>query len=142
MEQVNIDLANVADRLRKADISKLTTSIEQEIISSLEEMIAALVQVQKDQKEKKKKKQQGAQQQQGEAGEQPLVDKLAELRLIRTLQLRINNRTNSLSQMLSDPTDVVGQATETDLLNEIKGLAERQANIRQVARDIVVGADE
>ncbi len=142
MEQVNIDLAKVAERLRKADISKLTTSIEQEIINSLEEMIAALVQVQKDKKDQKKQKQQGQQQQQGEPGEQPLVDKLAELRLIRTLQMRINNRTNSLSEMLSDPRTFVGQATETDLLNEIKGLAERQANVRQVARDILAGTEQ
>lgn len=141
MEQVNTDIGNVAERLSKADIGKLTTSVEQEIVSSLEEMVAALVQVQKDQKEKKQKQQQG-QQPQGEPGEQPLVDKLAELRLIRTLQVRINNRTTSLSQMLADPADVVGQAKEADILKEVKGLADRQSSIQQVTREIVVGADK
>lgn len=141
MEQVNTDIGNVAERLSKADIGKLTISVEQEIVSSLEEMVAALVQVQKDQKEKKQKQQQG-QQPQGEPGEQPLVDKLAELRLIRTLQVRINNRTTSLSQMLADPADVVGQAKEADILKEVKGLADRQSNIQQVTREIVVGADK
>ncbi len=140
MEQVNTDIGNVADRLGKADIGKLTTTVEQEIVSSLEEMVAALVQVQKDQKEKKQK--QGQQQQQGEPGEQPLVDKLAELRLIRTLQIRINNRTTSLSQMLADPADVIGQAQEADILKEVKGLADRQSNIQHVTREIVIGADK
>lgn len=140
MEQVNTDIGNVAERLAKADIGKLTTTVEQEIVSSLEEMVAALVQVQKDQKEKKQKQQ--GQPQQGEPGEQPLVDKLAELRLIRTLQIRINNRTTSLSQMLADPADVVGQAKEADILKEVKGLADRQSNIQHVTREIVVGADK
>ena len=141
MEQVNTDIGNVAERLARADIGKLTTTIEQEIISSLEEMVAALVQVQKEQKEKKQKEQPG-QPPQGEPGEQPLVDKLAELRLIRTLQVRINNRTNTLSQMLDDPADVVGQVTAAEVLVEVKALAKRQASIQQVARDIVTGADE
>ena len=141
MQQVNTDIGKIVERLTNADVGKLTVSIEQEIISSLEEMVAALVQVQKDKKEKKEKKNQPGQQQ-GEPGEQPLVDKLAELRLIRTLQVRINNRTTSLSQMLSDPADAVGQVTEADVLGEVKGLAERQASIRKVARDIVIGADE
>ena len=141
MEQVNTDIGNVAERLARADIGKLTTTIEQEIISSLEEMVAALVQVQKEQKEKKQKEQPG-QPPQGEPGEQPLVDKLAELRLIRTLQVRINNRTNTLSQMLDDPADVVGQVTAAEVLGEVKALAKRQASIQQVARDIVTGADE
>ena len=141
MEQVNTDIGNVAERLAKADIGKLTTTVEQEIVSSLEEMVAALAQVQKEQKEKKQKQQQG-QPQQGEPGEQPLVDKLAELRLIRTLQIRINNRTTSLSQMLADPADLVGQAKEADILKEVKGLADRQSSIQHVTREIVVGADK
>ena len=67
---------------------------------------------------------------------------MAELRLIRSLQARVNNRTNSLSQMLENPADAVGQATEADLLSEVKGLSERQASIRKVAKDIVTGADK
>ncbi len=96
--------------------------IEEEIVSSLEEMVAALVQVQKDNKDKARQQQQG-QPQQGQPGEQPLVDKLAELRLIRTLQVRINNRTEALSQMLDDPSDAVGQASEGEVLKELYGLS-------------------
>jgi hypothetical protein len=140
MEQVNADISNVAERLNKADVGALTTTIEQEIVSSLEEMIAALVQVQKENKEKKKQQQGQQQQQQGEQAEQPLVDKLAELRLIRTLQLRINSRTTALSKMLADPSDNVGQATEADILSEAKKLAERQANIQQVTKNVAQGS--
>jgi hypothetical protein len=143
IEQVNMDISKVADRLAAADIGSLTLLIEEEIVSSLEEMVAALVQVQKDNKEKEKQRQQQqGQQQQGQPGDQPLVDKLAEIRLIRTLQIRINNRTDALSEMLADPNDPVGQVSEGEVLSELRGLAERQASIQTVTRDIVVGKGE
>lgn len=142
MQQVNTDISNIAERLTKADVGQMTVTIQQEVIGSLEEMVAALVQVQKEKKDKKEKKKQQGQQPAGEPGDQPLVDKLAELRLIRSLQARINNRTNLLAQMLENPADAIGQATEAELINELRGLAERQASVRQVTRDIVTGADK
>lgn len=139
MSQVLIDVQTVVDRLAQADAGKLTVSIEKEIVSSLEEMIEALVAVQKEQKKRKEQKQSPGQQQQGQQGEQPLVDKLAELRLIRTLQLRVNKRTQGLAEMLKDPDDVVGQAEADDVNDQLRNLAERQASIQEVTRDIVVG---
>ncbi len=141
IEQLNIDIASVAERLTAGDVGSLTLNIEQEIVSSLEEMVAALAQVQKENREKQQQRRQ-QQQQPGQPGEQPLVDKLAELRLIRTLQVRINNRTGTLSKQLSDPTDPKGQAREQDILDQLKDLSNRQSNIQQVTRDIVVGKGE
>jgi hypothetical protein len=141
IEQLNVDIHSVSDRLQTADVGPLTVVIEQEIISSLEEMVEALVQVQKDNREKQQQQQPG-QQPQGEPGDQPLVDKLAELRLIRTLQLRINNRTNTLSKMLEDPADPTGQVAEQDVVEQLQNLGQRQSSIQQVTRDIVVGKGE
>ncbi len=140
IEQVNSDIADVADRLAAGEVDKLTLVIEEEIVSALEEMVEALVQVQKE--NQKKQQQRQGQPQQGQPGDQPLVDQLAELRLIRTLQVRINSRTDALSKMLADPADVVGQVEQADILAQLHGLAERQANIQQVTRDIVVGKGE
>jgi hypothetical protein len=141
VQQLNIDIQSVADRLQAADVSPLTTIIEQEIVNSLEEMVEALVQVQKENREKKQTPA-GEAPPAGEPGDQPLVDKLAELRLIRTLQLRINKRTDALSNLLSDPTDPTGQASAEDILEQLQGLGERQASIQSVTRDIVVGKGE
>ncbi len=143
IEQLNADISSVADRLSNGDVGTLTVNIEQEIVSSLEEMVEALVQVQKDNKKKKQDQQAPGQGPTGgEPGDQPLVDKLAELRLIRTLQLRINNRTNTLSKLLADPNDPIGQAAENDVQQQLKGLSQRQASIQGVTRDIVVGKGE
>lgn len=137
--QVVTDIESVVGRLTKADVGKLTVSLEQEIVSALEEMVNALAAVQKEQKERKERERQQGQPQQGEPGDQPLVDKLAELRLIRTLQVRVNNRTNTLSEMLRDPNDAVGQADAEDILHQIRQLGDREAKVQRVTRDIVVG---
>ncbi|MGN6136933.1 MAG: hypothetical protein ACTHOU_20825 [Aureliella sp.] len=142
MAQLLVDVQSVVDRLAKADTGKLTVAIEQEIVSSLEEMIEALVAVQKDQKKRKEQRQSPGGQPGGQPGEQPLVDQLAEMRLIRTLQLRVNKRTQSLSEALKDPNDVVGQADAEDISGQLRSLAERQASIKQVTRDIVVGKNQ
>lgn len=144
LEQLNADISSVVDRLNKGDVGALTVNIEQEIVSSIEEMVEALVQVQKDKRDKKQQDQPAPGQGPagGEPGDQPLVDKLAELRLIRTLQLRINNRTSTLSKLLADPNDPIGQAAESDVQQQLKGLAERQSSIQGVTRDIVVGKGE
>ncbi len=139
--QMTSDIQSVVDRLAKADIGKMTMAIEQEIITALEEMLAALAQVQKEQQQRQQ--QQDAQPQQTpSSGEQPLVDKLAELRLIRTLQVRVNKRTNILSEMLQDPGDPVGQAAASDILLQLRELAQRQSSVQRVTRDIVVGKDK
>ncbi|MEM8733357.1 MAG: hypothetical protein AAGG44_03995, partial [Planctomycetota bacterium] len=138
VQQMNADIAKVANRLADGKVDQLTIAIEEEIVSALEEMVAALVQVQKD-NEKKKQQQQQQQQgpgQSGQQGDQPLVDQLAELRLILTLQKRINKRTNIMSKMLQDPDDVIGQASDEEILSELKGLSDRQSDIYRVTRDI------
>jgi hypothetical protein len=142
IEQANTDIANVAERLTSGDVGPLTVAIEDEIVSSLEEMIEALVQVQKENREKQQQQQQQGSPPPGQPGDQPLIDKLAELRLIRTLQVRINKRTDTLSKMLSDPDDAVGQAAESDIVEQLQELSARQGSIQNVTRDIVVGRGE
>jgi hypothetical protein len=66
-----------------------------------------------------------------------LVDTLAELRMIRALQMRVNVRTERYAQMTKTE-----QADKPDLLEALKRLAEREARIHQVTRDIVVGRNQ
>ena len=93
------------------------------------------MQVQKENQEKKRQQQQG-QMQQMQPGDQPLVDQLADLRLILTLQKRINKRTDSMAEMLEDPGDAVGQATAEDILIELRDLSARQSRIFDVTRNL------
>jgi len=74
-----------------------------------------------------------------EPGEQPLVDKLSELKMIRSLQMRVNTRTKHFSQLLSEGAE---QAEEPELLDAIERLAGRQQKIQRAAHDIVTGRTE
>ena len=74
-----------------------------------------------------------------EPGEQPLVDKLAELKMIRTLQMRVNSRTKRFSKLLTDGAE---QADEPELIDALERLAERQHKIERAAHDIVTGRTE
>ncbi len=65
------------------------------------------------------------------------MDALAELRLIKTLQLRINKRTDRMAEMLGDLSDEIGQSQDADIRNQLKELATRQDKVQQVTREIV-----
>ncbi len=64
---------------------RVTQAIEDEILAALEELLESLKQVQQK-REDKKRQQTQQQQQQQESQDEPIVDRLAELRLLRTLQ--------------------------------------------------------
>jgi hypothetical protein len=139
LEQVNSDAQIVAKRLTQANVSASTLVIEDEIIGALEEMLDSLKQVQKKREEKKQQQQQQQQQQQGEK-EEPLVDSISELKLLKTLQLRVNRRTQSMAKQTDNQEDVVGQIADPNLLGELAELATRQQKIHEVTRDILLKA--
>lgn len=71
--------------------------------------------------------------QQGD-GEQPLVDALAELKLLRTMQTRVKNTTERYDTMLREPTgDSPGEIAAL-----IRNLAERQNRLYSITRDLVL----
>jgi hypothetical protein len=133
--QMRDDMEQVADRLDAAKVEGITQGIEQDIIAALQEMIEALQKAQKDM-EKQKQQQQA---QPGEPQDMPLVDAIAELKMIRALQMRVNTRTQRYAQLLDDGEDPVGQATDQDLREALAKLAERQETIYRLTRDIVLG---
>ncbi|WP_425614404.1 hypothetical protein NA78x_004271 [Anatilimnocola sp. NA78] len=134
--QMEEDMLQVSERLAETKIDDITVGLEEDIIGSLEELIAALEKAQQDAEQKKQQQQQQQQQQQEQ--EKPLVDKIAELKMIKSLQERVNKRTVRYSRLLQDDQDVVGQADSADLLAALKALADRQKEIFGITRDIVL----
>jgi hypothetical protein len=127
------DMLVVSRRLEESKVGKLSQAIEKDIIESLEEMIDALQkELEKVEDEDKDQKDQKPQQQQEQ--EPPLVDKLAELKMLRALQLRINRRTRRLARLIDGD-----QATARDVLQQLKDLARRQARVQKAARDLATG---
>jgi hypothetical protein len=134
--QMEEDMLDVSERLAETKVDEITLGLEEDIIASLEELIAALEKAQLDAEQKKQQQQQQQQQQQEQ--DQPLVDKIAELKMIKSLQERVNKRTVRYSRLLDDDEDLVGQAESADLLAALKALADKQKEIFGITRDIVL----
>jgi hypothetical protein len=136
LEQIRDDSLQAAARLSRGDVAGATRSVLQDIVTGLEELLAALEQAQREQQEQRQSPAGGRP---AEPGEQPLVDKLAELKMIRSLQMRVNTRTQRFSQLLDDGVE---QADEPELIDALERLAERQRSIQQAAHGIVSGRTE
>ena len=136
LEQVRDDATQAAARLGRGDVGGTTRGIVQDIVSSLEEMVAALEKAQREQQQQQKGSAGGRP---AEPGEQPLVDKLSELKMIRSLQMRVNTRTRRFSQVLGEGAE---QAEEPELLDAVRRLSDRQRKIERAAHDIVTGLTE
>jgi hypothetical protein len=134
VEMMRDDMRQAVKRLERTDVGEITQSIERDIIDALEEMIDAL---QKEMEKSKKKDQQQQQQQDGQQQDQELVDKLAELKMLRTLQLRINNRTRRLGREVEGE-----QAESTEVVDQLQELAERQARVQKATYDISTGRNK
>ncbi|MEM6778175.1 MAG: hypothetical protein AAF670_11010 [Planctomycetota bacterium] len=131
VSQLRDDTQTVAQRLGQARIDSITQGIQNDILSALEEMIAALQKAQRD-LEAKQQQQQGGQQQSGGSGNEPLVEAIAELKLIRTMQTRIQGSTDRYGRMMEDSSDSL-----EDVLPLLQDLSLRQDRLYKITRDLV-----
>lgn len=138
VEQLVQDMQQIVERLATVKIDSITIGIQEETVETLEQLIAALEQEQKE-REKKKQEEQESPAPEQQPGEDPLIDRIAELKMIKSLQVKINQRTQRFSKLLTDPNDPVGQANSADLESAILQLSKREADVFRVTRDIVVG---
>jgi hypothetical protein len=109
-------------------------------LGALDEMLQSLKEVQKKREENKQQRQNGGQGSGGSPQEDPLVEQIAELRLIKTLQVRVNKRTDRLADESNNNEDLIGQVSDPRLQEELKELANRQEKIQTVTRDILLEA--
>ena len=111
-------------------------------------MIKALKKARQDNKNKNKQSKPG---QPGKPGDQDLIDLLAELKMIRSMQVRVNKRTEDYHkfypghEQAPDPASIKDARQREDLervLDELKDLSERQKNIERITRDIGKGKNK
>jgi len=125
VEQMRDDMQLVAERLLRVEVGEITQGVEEDIIAALEEMVAALEKAQKDLEAQKGKPRPG------QPTDPALVDQLAELKMIRALQMRVNRRTDRYCKMLDGQ-----RANQPELLEALDRLAERERRIFQATRDL------
>lgn len=126
-QQVREDMKHVQRRLGITDVAAVTQGIERDIIDSLKEMIEAL----------KKQRSEGGAGKSNPSGPPPdpkLLDKIAELKMIRSLQIRVNTRTQTYGKMYQGE-----QTVDPNIRRELHNLSERQDRIFEVTNRMAKG---
>ena len=137
LQQIREDSSLAADRLKRSDYGSFTQGIVEGLVGSLEELLSALERAEREQQDRQEQGQ--ARGRPAKPGEQPLVDKIAELKMLRILQTRVNGRTSRFSDLLNEGTE---QASETELIEALGRLANRQERVERAAHDIATGRTE
>jgi hypothetical protein len=132
-QQVREDMKHVQRRLKNTDVGDITVTIEQDIVETLKEMIKALEKAKKEMEQKDPKKAEDppppSKQQ-----DQKLLDKIAELKMIKAMQLRVNARTELYGKRFQGE-----QAMTEDIRIELRELAGRQDRIFEVTSKMAKG---
>ncbi len=142
--QVKGDMETVAIHLRKTDTGVVTVTIEDQIIDTLKEMIEALKKAQSD------KKSQGGGGGGGMQRPDKLLDMLAELKMIRSMQKRVNQRTEVYGKQYAGEQAPPPESSSTPdereryerIQTELKDLSKRQQKIGKVTHDLATGKNE
>ncbi|MCH8044265.1 MAG: hypothetical protein IID44_11160 [Planctomycetes bacterium] len=137
LRQVREDMVEVAGRLARVQVGPITQGVEEDVVAALEEMIAALKIAIKDQGEKRRSGRSGRVSQ-AVAGDPPLVGILGELKMIRSLQVRVRRRTGRYQKIIAEH----GQAQKPELVEALRRLAGRELDIHRIVRDIDLGKNK
>lgn len=134
VEQVGGDMRTVAELLGQSRVDAYTQQIEQDVITALDELLAAVKQAQEDAKKPRPPRGPGDA---GPASEPPLVDMLAELKMLRTMQVRVNRRLKQIGELVQGD-----ETNDPQLRKGLDDLAARQERLVEITRDIVTGKTE
>src|SRR5262245_60595481 len=124
-------MKHVQNRLGVTDAGTVTQDIERDIVATLKEMIEALKKARDDNQEPPDSKP-GKGGKGGKPGDQKLLELLAELKMVRSLQKRINDRTVDRARQFPGE-----QANDPQVVREIRALGERQLRIQEIVANIV-----
>ena len=136
LQQVHDDMQQIEQRLGQGKTEVLTQAIETDVIKELEEIIDAFKKA-KERAENKKKP--PGPSPNGEPQDPPLIEKIAELKMIKSLQLRVNRRTERYAKLIEPGRE---QTNKDDVFEALQRLADQQKRVYKVTRDLDLGKNE
>jgi len=144
--QARFDMTDVKKRLEQTQIDTITLHITDAVIEALQEMLDAVRAAIEEARERQDDADNGENREQGQGAEgqmqeEPLIHLLAELRMIRSMQRRVNDRTlrydDEIKRALENPdTDL------TPFRQAVEELARQQNRIARILHEIRVGRIE
>lgn len=128
LRQLSRDMADVATRLEGSDTSPDTLRELSDIIALLEEMLSAI-----EQKREADARTDQAPPPADDDGPRPLLPASAELKLLRSAQLRLNERTAALAAPATSAA-AAPAPHEAEVGSQMQRLGERQRRLAELAR--------
>ena len=127
VEDIEADMSSVTGWMQEYKVSELTQSVQKDILESLKQLIETTQKEMQEMKEQQKQKQQDPNQK-----KEGLVELMAEIRVLRSLQLQVNRRTKQVDGLL--------QSANTDdlptLRKQLHDLAIRQNRLIESAKEL------
>ncbi len=129
VEDIEADMDSVSGWLQESRVGELTQSVQSDIMESLKQLIET---TQKEMQEMKEEQQQQKQQQQQSEKKDGLVELMAEIRMLRNLQLQVNRRTKQVNGLLQTaPADDV-----PSIRKQVHDLSVRQRRLTESAKEL------
>jgi hypothetical protein len=135
--QLREDMKHVQRRLKVINCDDFTIGLEEDIIETLKDMIAALKKAEKDLKDKKNPPPKDKDGPPPPPQDQKLLEKIQELKMIRAMQLRVNSRTEKYATAYP-----IGTPTSEQVQAELRELIQRQEQIIDVTNKISKGDNQ
>jgi len=129
VEDIEADMSSVSGWMQEYKVGELTQSVQKDILDSLKQLIETTQKEMQQMKEQQKQQQQQKDPNQEKPG---LVELMAEIKVLRSLQLQVNRRTKQVDGLL--PT-----ATTDDLpalRKQLHDLAIRQNRLIESAKEL------
>ena len=143
VEEMQQDMSQIAARLSMAKVGEFTIDLQTEVVDTLNYLVSALAKTQRDNEDKKTATPPpNGGGQPGRPGEEPLVGKIAELKMLRSLQDRIHRRHQRYSEQLQEPNDLVGASDNPELVAALGRLSIKQKKLAKITLEIVQGSKE
>ena len=128
VEDIEADMGSVSGWLQESKVGDLTQSVQNDIIESLKQLIET---TQKEMQEMKEQQQQ-SQQQEGPPQKPGLVELMAEIKMLRNLQLQVNRRTKQVDGLLQSASS----EDLSSLKKQVHDLAVRQRRLIETAKEL------
>jgi hypothetical protein len=128
VEQLRDDLSRVGGMLEEEKTGGYTHVLQKEIEQTLQELIEALEKAQQQKQAGQGQGQQGGQN--PNENEEPLLPNSAELKLLKAMQLRVNNLTKGFDTARGE------KPLDETMKNEVANIAKRQREVAEMTLEI------
>lgn len=132
LTETTADMRQIADLLANGKADAVTLAVEADVLEALEEMLAAVEEAER--KIQDDEKQEGEESETAGAEQDPaLIDRIAELKMIRSAQLRILRRTQTIGKLISEEETSVPEHLEV-----LRDLSRQQEKVRKIVHEMAV----